>query len=95
MFASRQGQTSCWSATTIPGWLKKAEGTDYLEMSTQLAAEYQERLASQQTYGLLVVLQGIDASGKDGTIRHVMSGVNPQGVGCHELQGSVRGGAQP
>jgi polyphosphate kinase 2 (PPK2 family) len=37
-------------------------------------------LAAQDTYGVLVVLQGIDASGKDGTIRHVMSGVNPQGV---------------
>src|SRR6202020_3659514 len=32
------------------------------------------------TYGVLVVLQAIDAAGKDGTIRHVMSGVNPQGV---------------
>ena len=32
-------------------------------------------------YGFLLILQGLDASGKDGTIRHVMSGVNPQG--CH------------
>lgn len=40
-----------------------------------LRAEYQERLAPQDTY-----LQAPDAGGKDGTIRHVMSGVNPQGV---------------
>jgi polyphosphate kinase 2 (PPK2 family) len=38
------------------------------------------RLAAQDTYGVIVVLQAMDAAGKDGTIRHVMSGVNPQGV---------------
>ena len=36
--------------------------------------------------GLLIVLQGIDAAGKDGTIRHVMSGVNPQGVSVHSFK---------
>ena len=44
---------------------------------------------------MLVVLQAIDAAGKDGTIRHVMSGVNPQGVVGHELQGPVGRGARP
>lgn len=51
-----------------------------LVLSVQMLAEYQHRLAAQNTYGSLVILQGIDAAGKDGTIRHVMSGVNPQGV---------------
>ena len=37
-------------------------------------------LQQGDTYGVLVVLQALDAGGKDGTIRHVMSGVNPQGV---------------
>jgi PPK2 family polyphosphate:nucleotide phosphotransferase len=41
--------------------------------------ELQELLYAEQARSLLVVLQGIDTSGKDGTIRHVMSGVNPQG----------------
>jgi PPK2 family polyphosphate:nucleotide phosphotransferase len=45
-----------------------------------MLSEYQARLAAQDTYGVLVVLQALDAAGKDGTIRHVMSGVNPQGV---------------
>jgi PPK2 family polyphosphate:nucleotide phosphotransferase len=45
-----------------------------------MLAEYQARLAAQDTYGVLVCLQALDAGGKDGTIRHVMSGVNPQGV---------------
>ena len=38
------------------------------------------RLYAQDTYGVLVCLQALDSAGKDGTIRHVMSGVNPQGV---------------
>jgi PPK2 family polyphosphate:nucleotide phosphotransferase len=42
--------------------------------------DYQARLAAQDSHGVLVCLQALDAGGKDGTIRHVMSGVNPQGV---------------
>ena len=41
--------------------------------------ELQHLLYADKRYALLIVLQGLDASGKDGTIRHVMSGVNPQG----------------
>ena len=58
----------------------KKEGTEFLENGIRLLAEYQDRLAAQDTWGVLVVLQALDAAGKDGTIRHVMSGVNPQGV---------------
>jgi PPK2 family polyphosphate:nucleotide phosphotransferase len=59
---------------------KKKDGVDLLKGGIELLAEYQSRLAAQDTYGVLVVLQALDAAGKDGTIRHVMSGVNPQGV---------------
>jgi len=52
----------------------------------ELLAEYQARMAAQDTYALLVVLQGMDGSGKDGTIKHVMSGVNPQGVEVHSFK---------
>jgi PPK2 family polyphosphate:nucleotide phosphotransferase len=62
------------------GIRKKSDGARMLTQSVELLAEYQERLAAQDTYALLVVLQGMDAAGKDGTVRHVMSGVNPQGV---------------
>jgi PPK2 family polyphosphate:nucleotide phosphotransferase len=58
----------------------KAEAKAILAQGTDLLAEYQMRLAAQDTYGVIVVLQAMDAAGKDGTIRHVMSGVNPQGV---------------
>jgi PPK2 family polyphosphate:nucleotide phosphotransferase len=58
----------------------KAEAKQILTQGIELLAEYQARLAAQDTYGVLVVLQAMDAAGKDGTISHVMSGVNPQGV---------------
>jgi PPK2 family polyphosphate:nucleotide phosphotransferase len=65
------------------GVKKKKEGVDLLREGVALLCEYQARLAAQDTWGVLVVLQALDAAGKDGTIRHVMSGVNPQGVAVH------------
>jgi len=62
------------------GLRKKKDGAQLLGRGKELLEEYQRRLAAQDTWGVLVVLQAIDAGGKDGTIRHVMSGVNPQGV---------------
>src|ERR1700751_309411 len=62
------------------GVQKKKDGVALLEEGVRLLAEYQARLAAQDTWGVLVVLQALDAGGKDGTIKHVMSGVNPQGV---------------
>jgi PPK2 family polyphosphate:nucleotide phosphotransferase len=50
-----------------------------LQENQQQLAEAQELLYASHTYALLVILQGMDAAGKDSTIKHVMSGVNPQG----------------
>ena len=61
-------------------FVEKKEGVQLLAEGVQLLAAYQDRLAAQDTHGLLLCLQGLDAAGKDSTIRHVMSGVNPQGV---------------
>jgi PPK2 family polyphosphate:nucleotide phosphotransferase len=68
------------------GIKKKKEGEELLANGVELLAEYQEKLAAQDTYGVLVVLQALDAAGKDGTISHVMSGVNPQGVEVHSFK---------
>jgi PPK2 family polyphosphate:nucleotide phosphotransferase len=65
------------------GRAKASLAKEVLSEGIGLLAEYQARLAAQDTYGVLVVLQAMDAAGKDGTIRHVMSGVNPQGVSVH------------
>ncbi|MGD0998336.1 MAG: polyphosphate kinase 2 family protein [Thermoleophilia bacterium] len=61
-------------------YLKKKDGEEFLQQGVALLTDYQARLAAQDTWGVLIVLQALDAAGKDGTIRHVMSGVNPQGV---------------
>ena len=68
------------------GVKKKKDGVALLEEGVRLLAEYQARLAAQDTWGVLVVLQAMDTAGKDGTIRHVMSGVNPQGVAVHSFK---------
>ncbi|MFD7615049.1 polyphosphate kinase 2 family protein [Streptomyces sp. NPDC059828] len=60
--------------------LNKQDAEELLRTGVELLSEYQTRLAAQGTHGVLLCLQAIDAGGKDGTIRHVMSGVNPQGV---------------
>ena len=54
-------------------------------LSNELS-ELQELLAAAQQHSLLVVLQGMDTSGKDGTIRHVLSHVNPQGCGVYSFK---------
>ena len=64
----------------VPDDLARKDAAPLLQRGIELLAEYQARLAAQDTYGLLVVFQAMDAAGKDGTIKHVMSGVNPQGV---------------
>src|SRR6476660_2060577 len=59
---------------------KKKDGVGLLNDGIEMLSEYQQRLAAESAHGVVVVLQALDAAGKDGTIRHVMSGVNPQGV---------------
>jgi PPK2 family polyphosphate:nucleotide phosphotransferase len=66
---------------------KKKDGTRLLQTGIAMLADYQARLAAQDTYGVLMCLQALDAGGKDGTIRHVMSGVNPQGVHVSSFKG--------
>src|SRR3954469_21629556 len=64
----------------------KKRGAELLAEGVRLLTEYQSRLAAQDSWGVLVVLQALDAAGKDGAIRHVMSGVNPQGVSVHSFK---------
>jgi PPK2 family polyphosphate:nucleotide phosphotransferase len=65
------------------GGYKKKNGLEMLRTGVAMLADYQARLAAQDQYGVVVCLQALDAGGKDGAIRHVMSGVNPQGVSVH------------
>ncbi len=62
------------------GLADKDAATAQLLADRHAIVELQSKLYAQRTQGLLVILQGIDASGKDSTIKHVMTGVNPAGV---------------
>ena len=71
---------------TKSGWLDAKDAPSPKDLAEKDLEEFKEELAAAQellyatdTYALLVVLQALDAAGKDGTIKHVMSGVNPQG----------------
>jgi len=60
--------------------VKKPDAVDRIAKNCERLSVLQYLLYAEARRALLVVLQGIDAGGKDGTIRHVMSGLNPQGV---------------
>lgn len=60
--------------------ISKKDAKELLAEGVQRLAEYQDKLYAQDTYSLLIVLQAMDAAGKDGTIKRVMSGLNPQGT---------------
>jgi len=62
------------------GLESEAEAKEMLVRGVQELSRLQAVLAAQDRWGVLVILQAMDAAGKDGTIKHVMSGVNPQGV---------------
>ncbi len=66
--------------------LEKDGADEVLQRGIEMLAEFQAKLAAQDTYAVLLVLQAMDAAGKDGTIKHVMSGVNPQGVSVHSFK---------
>jgi PPK2 family polyphosphate:nucleotide phosphotransferase len=59
--------------------LGKGEASELLQQTTEWLAQEQDLLYAQDRWSLLLVFQAMDAAGKDSTIKHVMSGVNPQG----------------
>lgn len=61
------------------GAKSKKHAEKLLEQSSAMASQMQEKLYAQDRWALLLIFQGMDAAGKDSAIKHVMSGVNPQG----------------
>ena len=59
--------------------LDKRDAAELLERGTKWLAEVQDMLYAQDRWSMLLIFQAMDAAGKDSTIKHVMSGVNPQG----------------
>jgi PPK2 family polyphosphate:nucleotide phosphotransferase len=68
-----------WPTKGKPCYGSKEEYEEALEKHTRDLSSLQELLYGSDKYALLLIFQGMDAAGKDGAIRHVMSGVNPQG----------------
>jgi PPK2 family polyphosphate:nucleotide phosphotransferase len=64
----------------------KKEVREWLQQGIEKLSRLQEKLYAQDRWALLVIIQGIDAAGKDGTIKHVMSGVNPQGCEVYSFK---------
>jgi PPK2 family polyphosphate:nucleotide phosphotransferase len=63
---------------STPGFREKSEADEVLARNVERLAKLQYLLYAEGRRALLVILQAMDAAGKDGTIRHVMSGLNPQ-----------------
>ncbi|MGH8680474.1 MAG: polyphosphate kinase 2 family protein [Burkholderiales bacterium] len=64
----------------------KQEAKALLQGGVELLAEYQDKLYAQDRWAVLLIFQAMDAAGKDGTIKHVMSGVNPQGCEVYSFK---------
>ncbi|HET6400075.1 MAG TPA: polyphosphate kinase 2 family protein [Candidatus Kapabacteria bacterium] len=67
-------------AASTPGFRTKQSATSKLASDIESLAELQAKLFAQGRHGVLMILQAMDTAGKDGAIKHVLTGVNPQGI---------------
>src|SRR5438105_3497810 len=79
-----------YDAADTNGIRSKKAAESMLESSSEMLAETQEKLYAQDRWALLLIFQGMDAAGKDGAIKHVMSGINPQGCEVHAFKEPTR-----
>ncbi len=77
---SRVSLTNGYRPADTADFKSQDEAQELLDEGIRKLAEHQDKLYAQDQYALLVIVQGMDAAGKDGLIKHVMSGVNPQGT---------------
>ncbi len=71
--------TKDYDPTYTDKFLKKKDAKQQLKKGIKQLAKYQDILYAQNIYAVLLIFQAMDAAGKDSTIKHVMSGINPQG----------------
>ncbi|HWA27672.1 MAG TPA: polyphosphate kinase 2 family protein [Lacunisphaera sp.] len=74
------------SPADTAGLKSKSDAREALQHGVEQLAELQDRLYAEDRRALLVIFQAMDAAGKDGAIKHVMSGVNPQGCEVHAFK---------
>jgi PPK2 family polyphosphate:nucleotide phosphotransferase len=66
--------------------IQKKDAKELLALGIKRLSKLQERLYAEGRWAILAILQGLDTSGKDGAIKHVLSGVNPQGCEVHSFK---------
>src|SRR5580700_6192705 len=67
-------------------WRSKESAAETLQQGIVRTAELQDKLYAQNSWSLLLIFQAMDAAGKDGIIKHVMSGINPQGCQVYSFK---------
>ena len=75
-----------WPTQVKPYYEDKAQYAEFLAEQVGELKDLQARLYADNRYALLLIFQAMDAAGKDGVIKHVMSGVNPQGCQVHSFK---------
>lgn len=68
------------------GEVDKKEGEELLARGRKQLADIQDKLYAHNRFSLLIILQAMDAAGKDGAVKHILSGVNPIGVKIHSFK---------
>src|ERR1700728_244967 len=68
-------------------WHSVDDAKEHLQKDIARLEDLQAKLYAQDCWSVLLIFQALDAAGKDGTIKHVMSGVNPEGVQVHSFKG--------
>jgi PPK2 family polyphosphate:nucleotide phosphotransferase len=68
-------------------WRSKEHAAEALQQGIVRTAELQDKLYAQNNWAVLLIFQAMDAAGKDGIIKHVMSGINPQGCQVYSFKG--------
>jgi PPK2 family polyphosphate:nucleotide phosphotransferase len=75
-----------WDPADTKGIKNKQHAQNILDAREGVLSRLQEKLYAQDRWAVLIILQALDAAGKDGVIKHVMSGVNPQGCEVHAFK---------
>ena len=68
----------------------KPKAKEVLKWGIDILAELQDKLYAQDRWSILLIFQAMDAAGKDGAIKHVMSGINPQGCQVFSFKAPTR-----
>src|SRR3982074_2303081 len=72
--------------TNEKGGLDKDKGEKIIDANRRRLSEFQEKLYAQDRWSLLLIFQGMDAAGKDGAIKNIFDGINPQGCEVHSFK---------